>query len=221
MTCSSFNRNTLKLLVAAVFLLGGLQYMDLHAQTYCGGMCGAGAISDGAPDDSTTPASAIDSDGWLDWLRGLGATSGPSVQFSLAGENEYARGPHNVQPTTLPTVRYSWTHRQAQVSGVVFAEGQPLPRAKVDVVVVLDGGFSRAETVSTDGNGAYAATIPAPSRIASVSVSARNVCSTGDDKDCYANDSILIAAGAAISNSSPASETTSHVDEAVDATTLF
>ncbi|KRE90866.1 hypothetical protein ASG87_01635 [Frateuria sp. Soil773] len=208
LSLSAFDRTTAKLFVAAFFVLGGLKCIDLHAQE--------------ASTDSNTPAFANDyqlPDG-DSWFSGWGATVGPSVQFPLTVESEYARGPHNVQPTTLPTLRYSWLHRRVQVSGVVFAEGQTLPRAKVDVVVVLEGGFSRHETVSTDGNGAYAATIQAPSRIASVSVNARNVCSTGDDKDCL--DTIALGlSGVALSHSTPTAETTQNVDEAVDATTLF
>jgi len=38
---TSFDRTTAKLFVAAFFVLGGLECMDLHAQTFCGGGCDA------------------------------------------------------------------------------------------------------------------------------------------------------------------------------------
>lgn len=91
---------------------------------------------------------------------------------------------HEVQPTTTPTVRYSWTHHSVQITGVLNADGKPMAYGKVNVLVVLEGDFSHWEPVWADGNGVYATTIHAPSRIASVSVNAPSACSTGDDDDC-------------------------------------
>lgn len=91
---------------------------------------------------------------------------------------------HEVQPTTTPSVRYSWTHHSVQITGVLNADGKPVAYGKVNVLVVLEGDFSHWQPVWADGNGVYATTIHAPSRIASVSVNAPSACSTGDDDDC-------------------------------------
>lgn len=112
---------------------------------------------------------------------GAGAIAGRTVRHG-----------HKVQPTTTPTLRYSWTHHSVQITGVLIAEGKPLAHGKVNILVVLGGDFAHWQPVESDGNGAYVTTIKAPSRIASVSVNAPSFCSTGDDSDCYTSYSIAL-----------------------------
>lgn len=168
---ATFNRTTVNILVASFFALGGAFAITAQAQdvgswqnTFACGACSS--TSDGM--NTVTEDAAADAPLLLQAPRGS-----------------------SIQPTTVPSIHYSWTRHRAAISGVVFAEGQPLPHAKVTVLVTLDGGFDHEETVWADGKGAYGITVRAPSRIASVTVTAPDVCRTGDERDCRLDYNIL------------------------------
>jgi len=280
LTFSNFDRSTLKLLVAAFFVLGGASVATAHAQdvTCTPDTCppvyiGSRSETDSAPlpvsisqwnsgfaaPGFTYGVGAQPATNWANLVGDLPSPQSPVEAFHFLRDDG---GGHWVEPTTTAFVVYSKSHRKVEISGIVMAQGMPRPHAKIYVDVVLDGEFLNSQTVTTDEKGAYSSTLQAPARIVSVRVRPESFCS-GYEPDCFPSSSsgegdsadsgtpvgspnavhVAVAgqpdamaactnpknaaapglglAGVAVSNATPAADTTSNVDQAVDAYNLF
>lgn len=248
LTFSSFNRATLKLFVAAFFVLGGAWVTTARAQNYVVDSSND-SVAHGWPSSTGTGlANGVAPVQAAPWADVFGVLTNPEAlvdrTFTYPVKEDQPTC-HPAPPSTTPSITYSMAHRKVEVSGIVMFEGKPQPHVKVHVFVELAGDFTNWQQLATDKNGAYRVMIQAPARITGVTVHPTLFCS--DDVGC---DDIAVSGfarsitgqpdamspctrpnvapapglglgGVAISNSTPAAENTEHVDATVDAYNLF
>jgi len=251
LTFAHFNWNTLKLLVAAVLVLGGASVATARAQDYVVDSS-TDSVARGWPSSTGTGlaygVAPVQAAPWADMFGDLTnpkALVDRTFAFPVKEDQPTCQ---QVSPSTTPSVAYSKAHRKVEVSGIVMFEGKPQPHVKVHVFVELAGDFTNWHQLATDQNGAYRVIVQAPARITGVTVHPTLFCS--DDVGC---DDIAVSGfplsmtelltstkamaactnpdnapapglglgGVAISNSTPAAQAAANVQQSADAYNLF
>jgi hypothetical protein len=195
LTFSPFDRSTLKLFVAAFFVLGGASMVTAHAQDIAAGPTGV-----------------------------FGDPIGTPIAYGNGGNSRLVGGDMSAEGLAAhPTcVVYANGHR-ALIQGAALHDAQYGGGAAVALQVINADGSRTLHAFTARGDGSFIYDLPVAPNVFAVRVSiaeqpdAMSPCTRPNVEAAPG----LGLGGVAVSNSTPAAENTKHVDAAVDAYNLF